>query len=474
LSAKVLQEPELEFGNDGRHQDIRFGIMNHGFLRQDSRKKQIRVGVVGTGESIDGARGWLDKCRHEIPAKKSAHPNLFPYFPGFSNDTCFETECVVPEGGVCQIPESELSTSFEKGGDLAIQELVERFAEALYQIDEKESIDVAICAVPKTILGSSDKANSGINSEPHLNFRGALKASAMKCRFPIQLLQPATYGGKGKRSIVAAKRGTYQDGGAQDEATRAWNFFVALTYKAGITPWRLMREAKDYESCFVGISFYKTLDSSRILTSMAQVFNERGEGMVLRGAPVELTKDDRTPHLTDEDARQLLGEALRKYRTEHRHLPARVALHKTSEFNQAELRGFKTALKENSVELYDFLTLGKSGIRLFRDGDYPPLRGTFLQLDEANALLYTKGSCQFYETYTGMYVPKAMRLRFSEHETPPEHLASEILALTKLNWNTSQMDGAFPITIRAAQRVGDVLKYVPESAEARPQYSYYM
>ena len=61
--------------------------------------------------------------------------------------------------------------------------------------------------------------------------------------------------------------------------------FVAMIYKAGIAPWRLVRESKAYESCFVGISFYRTLDSSKVMTSMAQVFNERGEGMIIRGDP---------------------------------------------------------------------------------------------------------------------------------------------------------------------------------------------
>jgi hypothetical protein len=90
----ILPEPELEFGRGDRHEDIRFGIMNFGLLYQDHRKQQVRVGIVGTGESIQGARTWIERCASPIAAKKSSHRNLFPHFPGFSLETCFETECV--------------------------------------------------------------------------------------------------------------------------------------------------------------------------------------------------------------------------------------------------------------------------------------------------------------------------------------------------------------------------------------------
>ncbi|MEO8342236.1 MAG: hypothetical protein ABI536_00315, partial [Gallionella sp.] len=97
-----------------------------------------------------------------------------------------------------------------------------------------------------------------------------------------------------------------------------------------------------------------------------------------------------------------------------------------------------------------------------------------LELDSNNQLLYTRGSCEFYETYTGMYIPKALHLRLAVHESSAEQLAGEVLALTKLNWNSSQIDGSLPITLRAARRVGDVLKYLSEQEEPRSHYRYYM
>lgn len=41
-------------------------------------------------------------------------------------------------------------------------------------------------------------------------------------------------------------------------------------------------------------------------TSVAQVFNERGDGVIVRGGPARISSEDRQPHLTAEDASELL------------------------------------------------------------------------------------------------------------------------------------------------------------------------
>lgn len=97
-----------------------------------------------------------------------------------------------------------------------------------------------------------------------------------------------------------------------------------------------------------------------------------------------------------------------------------------------------------------------------------------MQLDKAHHLIYTRGSSQFYQTYTGKYIPRALEFRLAANDSSPITIASEILALTKLNWNSTQIDGSLPITIRAARKVGEVLKYLPENEEPKVKYSFYI
>jgi hypothetical protein len=120
------------------------------------------------------------------------------------------------------------------------------------------------------------------------------------------------------------------------------------------------------------------------------------------------------------------------------------------------------------------LSIGKSLIRLFRNGVYPPLRGMCLSLDDRQQILYTKGSVEFFATYPGMYMPRTLRITADKVENTPRFLAEEVLALTKMNWNDTQFDGGLPITIRAAREVGDILKYAGPADAIPPHYSFYM
>jgi hypothetical protein len=57
---------------------------------------------------------------------------------------------------------------------------------------------------------------------------------------------------------------------------------AALYYKSGGYPWRLPRREDDLATCFLGVSFFQTLDGESLWSSIAQVFNQRGVGMVIR------------------------------------------------------------------------------------------------------------------------------------------------------------------------------------------------
>ena len=80
----------------------------------------------------------------------------------------------------------------------------------------------------------------------------------------------------------------------------------------------------------------------------------------------------------------------------------------------------------------------------------------------------------FYETYPGMYVPDPLTLRPVAPQHQPDVLAAEMLGLTKLNWNQSQLDGRLPITLGASRKVGSILRHVGSSAAVARRYHYYM
>ncbi len=474
-----LDEPELEFGT-GRHIDIRFGLMNLGPLdvNQLSSPKIIRAGIVGTPETVEGSAAWLERCRSEIPAKLSPRHHLFPRWPGFNRDAAFRSQLSVDSRNQREISDRKLMSVVAAGRDeTGLEDAVTLFLEEITYLVENSTVDVIICAPPDVLDRGALPDIQGTRQEIAPNHRGRrqgvptfhdlLKARAMSLRKPLQLLFPATYEGRGSR-------GRHRDRALQDEATRAWNFHTAVYYKAGGRPWRLMREPSDFATCYVGVSFYESPDQSALLTSMAQVFNERGHGVIVRGAPASISKDDRRPHLTTQDAYDLLSAALAQYRGEHHTLPARAVMHKTSTYTREELTGFIGAAEQHDIHSIDLVSVASSATRLFRAGAYPPLRGTLWLTEEGPHFLYTRGSVEFYSAYPGLYVPRPLQYRIEYGDCTSRSAGVELLELTKMNWNSTQFDNAEPISVRAARQVGSILKHVGEGDPIEHRYGYYM
>lgn len=78
---------------------------------------------------------------------------------------------------------------------------------------------------------------------------------------PIQIVWPTTYDND---AVVKRKLAEFSTRKVQDEATRAWNFFCALYYKAGGTPWRTIRDQREFSATFMGVSFFEGLDGSSL------------------------------------------------------------------------------------------------------------------------------------------------------------------------------------------------------------------
>ena len=96
--------------------------------------------------------------------------------------------------------------------------------------------------------------------------------------------------------------------------------------------------------------------------------------MILRGTPVDIDKDDRSPRLSEGQAHDLLTAALNEYRVALWNYPARVVIHKSSHFSDEEIGGLESAAQEVNIDTVDFVTVMDSKLRLFRDGNYPPYR----------------------------------------------------------------------------------------------------
>jgi hypothetical protein len=475
----MLPEPFLEFGDAGRHVDPRVGLIEYGPL-QPLAGDRVRLGVIGTAETVEGFGKFIERCTTGIDGKvgkdgKRTLPNLYPHFPGIGNQNPFR--CTFEPDPLARrlvpVRDIERILNITKQCD-AVDAAVELFTEQAISILEGSARpDVIVVALPVDLICKLVNARSGgeddEETDDEVNFRDRLKARMLLLSAPSQIVWPTLWDDKAK--IPRKLKETLRQ--VQDPATRAWNLLNALFYKAGKVPWRLPQPEGAYKASYLGIGFYRDLTGQRLLTSTAQMFDERGRGLILRGARARTDQGERHPYLERNDAYDLTMKAVKAYRAHHGHAPARLVILKTSRFERGEADGIGQAADEMQVAQRDLVWVSENPhVTLVREGDYPPLRGSFLQLGR-DGLLFTRGSVPYYGTYPGLRVPRPLLLRPYSCDTPLPELAGEVLALTKMNWNTTQFDQASPIPIRAARQVGRVLKHVSFGQADQTDYRYF-
>lgn len=495
-----IDEPLLTFGERKEYIDPKWGLRAYGpCLYKDRRAiaSSIRLGIIGSKESILLAENWISRCQNEIKAKKE-DSLLFQAFPGFTRIFGCElrvlTECI------------EVLTKAEIEQVIQIVNFKQRVKSAAKLILDKLSNlrereprpHVVICALPQVIIDTCGTKKRGFGarqtSTEHekeilemledyrrtgqttlfpiqedevldiipeaSDLRRLIKAQAMVLGIPTQLAKPTTFKTSSKGLSL------------QDDSTRAWNFCVALYYKAEGYPWKLANMKQG--TCYVGVSFYKDQRfQGRIKASVAQVFTHTGEGLVLKGGRALYDKTSKSPYLSKDAAFKLMTDVLRAYKNQMHQLPTRLVVHKSSRYRPEELEGFKEASKD--VELKDFVTILNRGIKFMKKGDiYPPTRGTVIEIGKDDYILFTKGWIPFFDTYPGLRVPSPIEIVEHYGDTPLKILFEEIFALTKMNWNSADFCIRDPITLAYSREVGKILAYVPEEVIPRPEYLYYM
>lgn len=497
LRLSLLPEPQLEFGS-ARDVRVKEGLTHGGPFSLNlgpAHPSSARIGLVGTRAAVCATRTFLERMQGRVVTGKP--PSLLnPDFPGF--ERVFSTELALDPRWIKEIPDASFAAAMDEPAEKAFITCLRLWSSAVHELAERDiPPSTIICCLPQQLLDhcrtierdradAPDKprarrrapasafvqpslfdalpresiegaSSSSVEDLMSRDFRRALKAAAMDVGtpVPIQLVTPSLFEEGHQRQ--------------QDPATRSWNLGVGVFYKVGGIPWRLSPTSD--QTCFVGISFHHLRTTKRhlVYSSLAQAFSSEGDGFALRGEAVPYDQEKRSVHLDKPQTERLLRQVLAGYRDRTGRDPLRVVLHKSSAFDPEEMEGASTALV--AVPSWEAITLRTGEFRLIRQGAYPPNRGMHCQLGEAN-FLFTTGYSPLRETYRGPHIPKPLELVADSQDY--EALASEILGLTKMNWNSADDHGSFPITLAFARKVGAIMTEIPDDRTPLPGYRYYM
>lgn len=511
--AWFTDESPLYFAGYNKDYDQKRGLVLYGPAElnevKDNGPIQIRIGIVGTGDGIHSVNEVCTRLMQKV-SNNNKNSIKAPPFPGM--EQTFRVKLIVDERWNATISSSEVKkiTSIKDSYDKRVRSAAELYAEKVGRIWRRDTKpDVIICHQDKELETSIGASTSPLeknrnplsaedrkrindikkNLESHTylfapldqstidmiemraqqDFRRQLKALCMQYDISTQILAQSTI----DDLLEPLKESGEAIEKSQDAATIAWNISAAIYFKAGYSTWRVANLNEG--TCYVGISFYYEnygIDNS-MRASLAQIFTEEGKGMVIRGDLFRWNKSLGEPHLKKESAFKLLSNAILLYQSHKGHKPNRIVVHKTSDYNPDEAEGFREAASE--IQYHDFISLRKSrGYYIYRNGIESPLRGTVVALEKDKYLVFSVGHIPYLKSYPGPRIPHPLEVWKFEGDSSPEVLIHEILALTRLNWNSTTFSSYMPITLQFARKVGGILSMIPKDGKIQTEYRYFM
>ena len=97
-----------------------------------------------------------------------------------------------------------------------------------------------------------------------------------------------------------------------------------------------------------------------------------------------------------------------------------------------------------------------------------------LFIDDKNSFLWTTGFVPRLQTALGLEVPSPIHIAIDKGDAEISIVTKDILALTKLNYNACQYGDHIPVTLRFADKIGEILTAYPKIKTPPLAFKYYI
>lgn len=401
----------------------------------------VQLGVVCSRQEASAVDGFLAKIRQRVRA--NSKKGYLCDYPGFSQ--AFGLPFVSPQPidrawSMC--PEPEGNNDREKA-----LSLVKHVRACIEKIVGATSVRLVLVFIPDRWAKYADYANE----EEEINLHDLTKAYCVQRGIATQVLKERTLAKKFDCEVV-------------------WWLALSLYAKSMRTPWIL--DGLSSTTAFVGMGFSvlkKAQAGGHVVLGCSHIYSAEGMGLNYRLSkidnPVFVRKN---PHLTEEDAYRFAEDIRQLFFESNGRLPERVVIHKRTPFLRGEREGLLRGMKD--VQMVDLVEINvEATIRCtasivtsdgFAPGGVPVDRGTAILFDRFKFLLWVNGNAHpmpEVDYYMGRFrIPAPIMVKKHWGPTNAEDLASEILALSKMNWNTFDFYTRLPATIHSSNEIARI------------------
>jgi hypothetical protein len=427
------------------------------------RPNPLRVAILSPEKSFAEVMSFLGRLTQKIP--HASKDEYVTDWPGFRHvfQTNIEFPSHINDRLVQIVPESAAEVARQSTvAEVSFLESLKKHIRALLPI--RHEFDILIIHIPDRWADFRERKGA----EYYFDLHDSLKVFSAPNNLKIQIIEERAF-----RYF--------------DQARVMWWLALALYTKAEGIPWKLADPSP--ETAFVGLSYgiSNAKHRQRIIMGCSQVFDEQGEGLKFLLYPVESPVfRGKNPFMSREDARRLFGMIRDIYQDVNGRRPQRVVVHKTTHFTADEMNGIATALSGiEEIELVQILQDTQWRSIAYDQARntvsrFPVKRGLVVPLDRYSFLLWTQGDVvgiaglgrHYYQEKRGIPTPLVIR-RFRGKSTS-EQIATEVLRLTKMNWNNHQLYNRLPVTVTFSSELSQIAKQIEQVWRVPYDFRYFM
>ena len=520
---KYINEPKIKFGDNQLAIDPRDGLILYGPYEKWGKKfrfncHSVVAGLIGAKESLQKFKRFVSQIKKPIiSTKRNKRGQIVsneiqrPSFPGF--EAVFNIHWPEDPEIFKEISSLIIEEIFatEKNRRIRTSKIVDLYLNQMLKVSKEQDSDINIwfVIVPRKIYNNcrskkgfgrdfskktidllTNKYQLPLFSEEEMygakisdffesssDFHHLLKARANHegINVPIQIIvEPKLEFRDIERNKVFSP---------DMKAHFAWSLSTTLYYKLGKKPWKLANIREGV--CYLGMVFkrFQNQTNKNLVCSAAQLFMDDGDGTVFRGNNgLWLSENEHEFHLDEKEAFNLMNLALNDYfDNNNKQYPKELFIHGRAKFTDNEWKGFQLAIKNHKTDttLIGIIIKDQAPLKLFRDvenetSNYGVMRGTAIIIDENEAYLFTRGFIPRLNSSNSLEIPNPLHVKITKGQIDIDTVLQDIMALTKVNYNSCIYGDGKPVTLRFSDSIGSILTATNHWKAEKRQFKFYI
>lgn len=250
-----------------------------------------------------------------------------------------------------------------------------------------------------------------------------------------------------------------------------WALALAIYVKAGRTPWTLSNLRNDTAFVGIGYSVSESCKGRQTIIGCSHIYSSDGQGLKYKLSKInDVTFDEKkNPYLTEDEAFRLGLGIKELFFNSFSEMPKRVVVHKRTPFKAEEIKGLTKCLVNAGIAEVDLIEIAhEDNVKCFAlnrqlnlDG-FPIKRGTCFPYNDNSAFLYTHGvatsirNVNYSYIQGGKSIPTPLKIVKHYGSGDMTQIISEILGLSKMNWNSFGLYTKMPCTIESSNQIARI------------------